>query len=76
VYRAGVKKRTDDVSHHKFKVGQTVLYTSGVGSSRRSDIFTVMQRLPPQGGDYQYRIKSAGEPYDRVAKENELERAM
>jgi hypothetical protein len=50
VYRAGVKKRTDDVSHHKFKVGQTVLYTSGVGSSRRSDIFTVMQRLPPQGG--------------------------
>ena len=76
MYRAGVKKRTDDVSHHKFKVGQTVLYTSGVGSSRRSDIFTVMQRLPPQGGDYQYRIKSAGEPYDRVAKENELERAM
>ena len=71
-----MKKRTDDVSHHKFKVGQTVLYTSGVGSSRRSDIFTVMQRLPPQGGDYQYRIKSAGEPYDRVAKENELERAM
>jgi hypothetical protein len=35
-----------------------------------------MQRLPPQGGDYQYRIKSADEPYDRVAKESELERAM
>ena len=76
MYRAGVKKRTDDVSHHKFKVGQTVLYTSGVGSSRRSDIFTVMQRLPPQGGDYQYRIKSAGESYDRIAKESELEPAM
>jgi hypothetical protein len=74
VYRAGVKKRTDDVSHHKFKVGQTVLYTSGVGSSRRSDIFT--KRLPPQGGDYQYRIKSAGESYDRIAKESELEPAM
>jgi hypothetical protein len=74
VYRAGVKKRTDDVSHHKFKVGQTVLYTSGVGSSRRSDIFT--ERLPPQGGDYQYRIKSAGESYDRMAKESELEPAM
>ena len=76
MYRAGVKKRTDDVSHHKFKVGQTVLYTSGVGSSRRRDIFTVMQRLPPEGGDYQYRIKSADEPFDRVVKEGELETAM
>jgi hypothetical protein len=35
-----------------------------------------MQRLPSQGEDYQYRIKSANEPYDRVAKESELERTM
>jgi hypothetical protein len=47
-----VKKRTDDVSNHKFKIGQAVFYTSGVGSSRRSDVFRVMQRLPPEGGDY------------------------
>ena len=40
-----VKKRTKDVSSHKFKIGQAVFYTSGVGSSRRSDVFTVMQRL-------------------------------
>jgi hypothetical protein len=71
-----VKKRTDDVSYHKFKIGQAVFYTSGVGSSRRSDVFTVMRRLPPEGGDYQYRIKSANEPFDRVVKESELETAM
>ena len=28
------------------------------------------------GGDYQYRIKSADEPFDRVVKESELETAM
>jgi hypothetical protein len=44
-----VKKHTDDAGH-KFKVGEIVFYTSGVGSSRRSDVFTIMQRLPAGGG--------------------------
>jgi hypothetical protein len=35
-----------------------------------------MQCLPPQGGDYQYRIRDANEPHDRVAKESDLERTM
>jgi hypothetical protein len=39
-------------------------------------VFTIMQRLPPEGGDNQYRIKSADEPFDRVVKESELETAM
>jgi len=30
--------------------------------------------LPSEGEDYQYRIKSAGEPYERVAKESQLDR--
>jgi hypothetical protein len=65
------------VSDHKFKVGQTVHYTSGpYPSSWRGGVFKIMQLLPPQGGDYQYRIKSADEPYDRVVKESELDRAM
>ena len=67
MYRGYVKKR-DDASGHRFKVGETVFYTSGVGSSRRSDVFTIMQRLPAEGGNYQYRIKSADEPFDRVSK--------
>jgi hypothetical protein len=71
-----VKKHTDDVIGHKFKVGEIVFYTSGVGGRQRSDVFTIMQRLPAEGGDYQYRIKAADEPFDRVAKESELETAM
>ena len=62
---------------HRFKVGQTVHYTSGpYRSSWRGGVFKIMQLLPPQGGDYQYRIKSADEPHDRVVKESELDRAM
>ena len=67
----------DDVSGHKFKVGQSVHYTSGpYGSSWRGGVFKIMQLLPPQGGECQYRIKSADEPYDRVVKESELDRPM
>jgi hypothetical protein len=69
-----VKKPT--VSSHRFKVGQTVFYTSGVGSGRGGGVFTIMQRLPPDGDDNQYRIRSADEPFDRVVKESELETAM
>jgi len=36
----------------------------------------IMQRSPAEGSNYQYRIKSADEPFDRVVKENELERVM
>ena len=64
------------MSSHRFKVGQTVFYTFGVGSGRGGSVFTIMQRLPPEGGDNQYRIKSADEPFDRVVKESELETAV
>ena len=48
-----MKKHTDDASGHRFKIGEIVFYASGVGSSRRSDVFTIMQRLPAEGGNYQ-----------------------
>jgi hypothetical protein len=65
------------MSEHKFKVGQSVNYLSGPhGRGPRGDVFKIMQCLPPQGGDCQYRIRDANEPHDRVAKESELERTM
>ena len=65
------------MSDHKFKVGQTVNYASGLnGRGLRGAAFEIMQRLPTQGGDHQYRIKSANEPYDRLVKKSEPERAM
>src|SRR5262249_18340844 len=66
----------DAVSSHRFKIGQSVNYTSvpfGVGSG--SSIYKITQLLPPEGDDFQYRIKSAAEPHERVAKESQLDRA-
>ena len=60
---------------HKFKVGQSVSFTSGpFGRGGTNGIYKVTQLLPPEGGDYQYRIKNAAEPHERVVKESELDR--
>jgi hypothetical protein len=64
------------VPDHKFKVGQAVHSTGGpFGSASPNNIYKVTQLLPPEGGDFQYRIKSAAEQHERVAKESQLDRA-
>lgn len=35
--------------------------------------FLVVKLLPPEGAELQYRIKSPTEPYERVAKESQLD---
>jgi len=63
------------VPEHKFKVGQSVSFTSGpFGRGGANGIYKVTQLLPPEGDDYQYRIKSANEPHERVVKESQLDR--
>jgi hypothetical protein len=60
---------------HKFQVGQSVYYTSSpVMRPGASGKYKVVRLLPSDGDDYQYRIKSAGEAFERVAKESQLER--
>jgi len=59
---------------HKFHVGQTVLYTSSpISRPGASGSYKVVRLLPSDGEDYQYRIKHAGEAFERVAKESQLE---
>jgi hypothetical protein len=61
---------------HKFKIGQSVNYTSGpFGAGRGGGIYKITQLLPPEGDDFQYKIKSASEPHERVVKESQLDRA-
>jgi hypothetical protein len=65
------------MSDHKYKIGQTVLYTSGpFGRGATSDSYKVTQLLPQEGDDRQYRIKSPSEPHERVAKESQLKRYL
>lgn len=64
------------MSEHKFKIGQSVHYTSGPhGRGGAGTTYKVTQLLPPEGEDRQYRIRSASEPHERVVKESQLNRA-
>jgi hypothetical protein len=59
---------------HKYRVGQTVLYTSSpISRPGASGTYKVVRLLPSDGDDYQYRIKNPGEAFERVAKESQLE---
>jgi hypothetical protein len=59
---------------HKFSVGQTVYYTSSpISRPGATGSYKVVRLLPSDGDDYQYRIKHAGEAFERVAKESQLE---
>ena len=63
------------VMAHKYRVGETVYYTSPTfGRAAAAGSYTVVKLLPSEGDDYQYRIKSSGEAFERVAKESQLDR--
>ena len=61
---------------HKYQVGEVVYFTSpSFGRAAATGSYTVVKLLPSEGDDYQYRIKSSGEAFERVAKESQLDRA-
>ena len=64
------------IRSHKYQVGETVFYTSPTfGRAAATGSYIVVKLLPSEGDDYQYRIKSSGEAFERVAKESQLDRA-
>lgn len=61
------------MARHQYRVGQAVDYLPGrLGMPPTTQRFTVVRLLPSEGGDRLYRIKSAGERFERVAKERDL----
>lgn len=61
------------LSSHKFKVGQTVDFSpsrQSMPASARE--YKVVRLMPTEGIDIVYRVKCATEPFERIAKENEL----
>ena len=69
-----VAARSPILRTHKFRVGQTVLYTSSpISRPGASGAYKVVRLLPSDGDDYQYRIKNSSEAFERVAKESQLE---
>lgn len=59
---------------HKFKVGQLVNYSAKVGVPASSGGYKIVRLLPPEQGQFLYRIKSTNETFERVAREQDLTR--
>ena len=69
-----VARTTSALRSHKYRVGQTVFYTSSpISRPGATGSYQVVRLLPSDGDDYQYRIKNPGEAFERVAKESQLE---
>jgi hypothetical protein len=65
------------VRTHRFAVGQSVRFVSGVvGRPGAAGNYKVVRVLPSDGDEQLYRIKSASEPHERVARESQLDSAV
>ena len=65
--------RVASMAIHKFSVGQKVEMVP-LGAFSPRGVFEIVRLLPPSEGEFQYRIKSVGEPHECVAKESLLRR--
>lgn len=71
-----LESKTSVLKEHKFQIGQSVYFTSRpVGQMAADSTYRIVRLLPSNGDEYQYRIKSAGEAFERVARESQLDRA-
>ncbi len=63
------------MASHQFSIGEFVtLNWQPGGPAKKAITYTVMSQMPPVGVELQYRIKSIGEPYQRVVTEHQLTR--
>ncbi len=60
---------------NQFRSGQTVrLSRASSHQSAATGEYKIVQLLPDNGREQQYRIKSMREPHERVVNESDLER--
>jgi hypothetical protein len=63
------------VAEHKFRVDQRVtLAINVINRNPAGGSYVVTKQLPERDGEFQYRVKSASESHERVARESELVR--
>jgi hypothetical protein len=55
---------------HKFQIGQTLFLTPSLAIP--GGAYVVTRRLPERDGEFEYRVKSANEAWERVVRESEL----
>jgi hypothetical protein len=61
------------MTRHIYSIGQQVSFDGLIGTHMKpAGTFTIVKLLPPLGVEFQYRIKSERESYERVAIEPQL----
>ena len=61
---------SDTMPTHKFKIGQTVFLSPSLGIP--GGAYVVTRKLPEREGEFEYRVKRANEPRERVVRESQL----
>jgi hypothetical protein len=57
---------------YKFHLGQTATYNPQKGTWAPRGAYVVTAKLPEREGEFEYRIRSAIEDNERMARESEL----
>jgi hypothetical protein len=60
---------------HKFHVGESVTLRPAISRNVPGGVYEVTKQLPHNGREFEYRVKSANEEHERVARESELTKA-
>jgi hypothetical protein len=61
------------VADHKFREGQRVTLAANIiNRTATGGSYIVVKQLPQRDGEFEYRIRNAAEPHERVARESEL----
>ena len=63
------------MASHKFHIGEIVTLIPALNRNVPSGIYQVTKKLPHSQGEFEYRIKSVGEVFERVARESQLTKA-
>jgi hypothetical protein len=57
---------------HKFKIGQIVYLKPFLTKNIPGGVYVITKRLPERNGEFEYRVRSGDELYERVVRESEL----
>jgi len=60
---------------HKFHIGDSVMLKPAIGRNVPGGVYEVIKQPPHNGREYEYRIRSANEEFERIAGERELTKA-
>ena len=69
-----ISVQESSLKEHKFRIGQSVYFTSRpIGHMIANSTYEVVRLLPSDGADFQYRVKNPKEAFERVVKESQIE---